>query len=156
MTKREIEVLAQACRAAGVDTTKIKPENPFEKSGATATFIQGAVEQIDPVMAAKWRVAAGGGLSLATMAELQSGEALSEAAQKDLFQHDPQFVRDVQQQQERAAEDQLKQLEEKTAELRMNRALREAGGNKCDAERRLAAEDQANELHASRLAGEMV
>ena len=60
MTKKEIEVLAQACRAAEVDTTKIKPENPFEKSGATATFIQGAVEQIDPVMAAKWRVAAAG------------------------------------------------------------------------------------------------
>ena len=78
MTEKEIDVLAQACRMAGVDTTKIKPENPFEKSGATATFIQGAVEQIDPVMAAKWRVAAGGGLSLATMAELQSGESLSE------------------------------------------------------------------------------
>ena len=95
MTKKEIEVLAQACRAAGVDTTKIKPENPFEKSGATATFIQGAVEQIDPVMTAKWRVAAGGGLSLATMAELQSGESLSEAAQKDLYQHDPEYVKEI-------------------------------------------------------------
>ena len=95
MTKKEIEVLAQACRAAGVDTTKIKPENPFEKSGATATFIQGSVEQIDPVMTAKWRVAAGGGLSLATMAELQSGESLSEAAQKDLYQHDPEYVKEI-------------------------------------------------------------
>ncbi len=61
MTEKEIDVLVQACRMAGVDTTKIKPENPFEKSGATATFIQGAVEQIDPVMAAIWRVATGGG-----------------------------------------------------------------------------------------------
>ena len=61
MTDQEIQILADACRMAGIDATKIKPENPFEKSGSTATFIQGAVEQIDPVMAAKWRVAAGGG-----------------------------------------------------------------------------------------------
>ena len=111
MTKKEIEVLAQACRMAGVDTTKIKPENPFEKSGATATFIQGAVEQIDPVMAAKWRVAAGGGLSLATTAELQSGEALSETAQKDLFQHDPEYVKEVVAQRQNAEEQLLKQME---------------------------------------------
>ena len=156
MTPKEIELLAKACRMAGIDATKITPANPYEKSGGTAGMLQAAVAELNPVQAAKWRVAAGGGLSLATMAELQSGQPLSESAQNDLYAHDPQFVRDVQQQQERAAEDQLKQLEEKTAELRMNRAMREAGGNKWDAERRLAAEDQANELHARRLAGERV
>ena len=31
MTEKEIDVLAQACKAAGIDATKIKPENPFSK-----------------------------------------------------------------------------------------------------------------------------
>ena len=151
MTKKEIEVLAQACRAAGVDTTKIKPENPFEKSGATATFIQGAVEQIDPVMAAKWRVAAGGGLSLATMAELQSGQALSEAAQKDLFQHDPEYVKEVVAQRQNAEEQLLKQMEERTAEMRFQNTLRRAGGNEHAARRMIEAEDQQNARHQQQL-----
>ena len=99
MTPKQIELLSQACRMAGIDATKIKPENPFEKSGGTAGLLQAAVSELDPGQAAKWRIAAGGGLSLATMAELQTGQPLSEAAQRDLYDHDPEFVRDVQQQQ---------------------------------------------------------
>ncbi len=143
MAKKEIEVLAQACRAAGVDTTKIKPENLFEKSGSTATFIQSAVESIDPVMAAKWRVAAGGGLSLATLSELQSGEALSEAAQKDLFQHDPEYVKEVVAQRQNAEEQLLKQMEERTAEMRLRNTARRFGGNEAMA-RRAIEEEAAN------------
>ena len=135
---------------AGVDTTKIKPENPFEKSGATATFIQGAVEQIDPVMASKWRVAAGGGSSLATMAELQSGESLSEAAQKDLFQHDPEYVKEITAQKVKAEADYIKQMEEKTAEMRFRNTLRRAGGNEHAARRMIEAEDQQNAAMAKR------
>ena len=151
MTKKEIEVLAQACRAAGVDTTKIKPENPFERSGATAAFIQGAVEQIDPVMAAKWRVAAGGGLSLATMAELQSGQVLSETAQKDLFQHDPEYVKEVVAQRQNAEEQLLKQMAERTAEMRFQNTLRRAGGNEHVARRMIEAEDEQNARHQQQL-----
>ena len=88
MTDQEIQILADACRMAGIDATKIKPENPFERSGKTADFLQAAVAEIDPVQAAKWRVAAGGSLSLATMAELQAGDELSAAAQQDLWNHD--------------------------------------------------------------------
>ena len=89
MTPKEIELLAKPCRMAGIDATKITPSNPFEKSGGTAGMLQAAVAELNPVQAAKWRVAAGGGLSLATMAELQSGQPLSESAQNDLYAHDP-------------------------------------------------------------------
>ena len=83
---------------AGVDSSKISPSNPFEKSGMTAGLLQAAIAELDPAQAARWRVAAGGGLSVATMAELQSGEPLSAAAQQDLWNHDAEFVGEFQQQ----------------------------------------------------------
>ena len=75
MTEKEIEVLAQACKASGIDATKIKPENPFTNNGGTATMLQAAVAEFHPEQAAMWRVAAGGSLSLATMAEHDLAEA---------------------------------------------------------------------------------
>ena len=41
-----------------------------KKGGSTAGLIQAAVAEEDPAQAAKWRVAAGKCLSMATMAEL--------------------------------------------------------------------------------------
>ena len=58
-------------------------------------MLQTAVAVFYPEQATKWRVAAGGGLSVATLAELQSGGELSAAAQNDLYAHDKEFVRDV-------------------------------------------------------------
>ena len=96
MTKQEIQVLYRACKSAGIDASKITPANPFEKSGGTASLLQAAVAQVDPAQAAKWRVSAGGGLSIATLSELESGQQLSEQAQKDLWEHDAAFVVDSQ------------------------------------------------------------
>ena len=93
----------------------------------------------------------GGGLSLATMAELQSGEALSEAAQKDLFQHDPEYVKEVVAQRQNAEEQLLKQMEERTAEMRFQNTLRRAGGNEHAARRMIEAEDQQNARHQQQL-----
>ena len=89
MTKTEIELLAKACRMAGIDASKIAPANPFEKSGKVAEMLQVAVAELNPTQAAKWRVAAGGGLSIQTLSELQSGQELSQQAQRDLWNHDP-------------------------------------------------------------------
>ncbi len=54
MTSKEIEVLAQACRAAGIDATKIKPENPFTKNGGTAAMLQAAVAEFHQSLAEAW------------------------------------------------------------------------------------------------------
>ena len=83
MTSQEIQVLYKACREAGIDASKITPSNPFSKSGGTASLLQAAVALVDPAQAARWRVDAGGGLSIATLAELESGEQLSQQAQKE-------------------------------------------------------------------------
>ena len=65
---------------AGVDASKIQPDNPFKKNGGTAQMLQAAVSEIDPAQAARWRVGAGQGLAVATMAEAHSGGQLSERA----------------------------------------------------------------------------
>ena len=127
---------------AGVDSSKISPSNPFEKSGMTAGLLQAAIAELDPAQAARWRVAAGGELSVATMAELQSGEPLSAAAQRDLFEHDAKYVEEIQQQQVDQEAAQLKAFEEQAAQMRFNRELRSAGGNEHRARRVIAAQDE--------------
>ena len=161
MTEKEIQVLAQACKAAGIDATKIKPENPFTRNGKTAEFLQAAVAELHPEQAAKWRVAAGGSLSLATMAELQSGGELSAAAKSDLYQHDAQFVRDLKQQQAAESASAEKWLEEQTAATQLRNKAREFGGDvdrarealRFEAERdaQLKAQREESQRHAHEL-----
>ena len=108
----------------------------------TAGLLQAAIAELDPAQAARRRVAAGGGLSVATMAELQSGEPLSAAAQRDLFEHDAKYVEEFQQQQVDQEAAQLKAFEEQAAQMRFNRELRSAGGNEHRARRVIAAQDE--------------
>ena len=96
---------------AGIDASKISAVNPFEKRGKTAEYLQTAVAEVDPAQAARWRVAAGGGLSVQTLSELQSGEQLSAAVQQDLYQHDDKFVFEIQAQQKQEEAAFLKQME---------------------------------------------
>ena len=130
---------------AGIDSSKISPTNPFEKSGSVAGMLQAAIAELDPAQAARWRVAAGGSLSVATMAELQGGEELSAAAQADLWNHDPEFVAEFQQQRERNLEAQLKALEDGANQKRFQNAVNRAGGDERQAQRMIAAEDAENE-----------
>ena len=145
MTPKEIQVLNQAYKSAGIDASKITPSNPFEKSGGTASLLQAAVAQVDPAQAAKWRVAAGGGLSIATLSELESGQQLSQQAQKDLWEHDAVFVLDYQKQQQESEASMFKQLEEQAAAASsLRNKMRETGGNESKAREALAREEAAD------------
>ena len=145
MTPKEIQVLYRACQSAGIDASKITPANPFEKSGGTAQLLQAAVSQVDPAQAARWRVSAGGGLSIATLAELESGAQLSQQAQKDLWEHDADFVVDYQKQQKESEAVMLKKLEDDSAALKLRNRAREFGGNEARAKEALAREGAADE-----------
>jgi hypothetical protein len=145
MTPKEIQVLSQACQMAGIDSSKISPNNPFEKSGGTASLLQAAVAQVDPAQAAKWRVAAGGGLSIAQLSELESGQQLSQQAQKDLWEHDAAFVVDYQQQQQSSETATFKQLKEQAAASRLRNKMRETSGNESKAREALARQEAADE-----------
>ena len=39
---------------AGVDSSKISPSNPFEKSGMTVGLLQAAIAELDPTHIAQW------------------------------------------------------------------------------------------------------
>ena len=141
MTPKQIQLLNRACKMAGIDSSKISPSNPFEKSGSTAGMLQAAIAELDPAQAARWRVAADGSLSVATMAELQGGEELSAAAQADLWAHDPEFVAEFQQQREKGLEAQLKALEDGANQKRFQNTLLQTGGDERQAKRMIAAQD---------------
>ena len=70
MTSQEIQVLYRAYQSAGFAASRIKPNNPFEKSGGTACLLQAAVSQVDPAQAIKWLVESGISLNIATLAEM--------------------------------------------------------------------------------------
>ena len=150
MTPKQIQLLNRACLMAGIDSSKISPSNPFEKSGSTAGMLQAAIAELDPAQAARWRVAAGGSLSVATMAELQSGEELSAAAQADLWAHDPEFVAEFQQQREAGLAAQLKAMEDGATASREKRMLEQIA---TDA---VAAGRESNAIGAIRLLNELV
>ena len=78
---------------------------------------------------------------MATLAELQGGEELSAAAQADLWNHDPEFVAEFQEQREKGLEAQLKALEDGANQKRFQNAVVRAGGDERQAKRLIAAED---------------
>jgi len=51
MTPKQIQLLNRACKMAGIDSSKISPSNPFEKSGMTAGMLQAAIAELDPAQA---------------------------------------------------------------------------------------------------------
>lgn len=127
---------------AGIDARKITPENPFSKSGKTAELLQAAVSEFAPAQAAKWRVDAGGSLSVATLAEMQAGGELSEAAMNDLWQHDAAFVADRQKESQQQEQSLLQKMEQQADEMRLRNKARELGGNVDRAREALKAEAQ--------------
>lgn len=148
MTPEQIQLLDRACRTAGIDPSKISPVNPFEKNGQVASLLQAAVGEIDPAQAAKWRCEAGGGLSVATLSELQSGQPLSQQAQRDLWEHDAAYVAEFQQQRLKADADALAWLDKAAAETAWSNQLHQAGGDEHEARRRMTAAEEKEKAAA--------
>ena len=122
MTEREIDVLDKACQMSGIDPSTISAENPATKSGKTAQLIMAAAGEIDPVQAAMWRKAApGGGYSVATLAEMQSGQQLSNRAKQELWEKDPEFVAATIKQREQKFEADKKWYEDESDRMRRAR-----------------------------------
>ena len=162
MTEREIDVLDKACQMSGIDPSTISAENPATKSGKTAQLIMAAAGEIDPVQAAMWRKAApGGGYSVATLAEMQSGQQLSNRAKQELWEKDPEFVAATIKQREQKFEADKKSLEDAAAASRLRNKTLQMGGNEARAREVLKEEDLANQqreqqrLESARHAQEM-
>jgi hypothetical protein len=147
MTPKKIQILNQACQMAGIDTSKISPVNPFEKSGGTATLLQGAVAEVDPEQAAKWRVAAGGSLSVATLSEMQTGQPLSQKALEDRWQHDSGFVVEYQKEQQVADKKREADMDQAVSESRLRLIMDRTGRDEAKARHLLKTEDEAHARH---------
>ena len=146
MTKREIDVLNKACQITGTDPSTISAENPATKSGKIAQMLMVAAGEIDPEQAAMWRKAApGGGLSVATLAEVQSGQQLSKRAQQELWEKDPEYVVQSTQERQQQFEADEKSLDELAAASRLRNKMRETGGNERRAREAIAREDAADQ-----------
>ena len=146
-TEREVNLLLAACRMTGTDPTKITCENPATKSGKTAQMLMVAAGEIDPEQAARWRQAAPGGqLSVATKGECYAakrGADLSPAAQQELWEKDPDYVKRRLEGQKGSDEAILAALDKAADELRLKNAIHSCGGNEAEAKRQIAAQDQA-------------
>lgn len=144
MTEREIDVLNKACQMSGIDPSTISAENPATKQGKIAQLLMAAAGEIDPVQAAMWRKAApGGGFSIATLGEMQSGQQLSNRAKQELWEKDPEFVVARIKQREQQFEADKKWLEDGAAASRLRNKMREVGGNEDRAREAIAREDAA-------------
>ena len=114
-------------------------------------MLQAAVASIDPAQAAKWRVEAGGSLSIATLAEMQSGNQLSPKAMEDLWNHDAAFVADTIKQRENSEQALLAKFEAESDRLRRARY----GDKAVDAQIQKDAADQEARAQSAKHAQEM-
>ena len=113
MTNTELQVLLEACKAAGIPPHEVRPDNPFTHSGTPRSkMIQVAVESINPAQAAAWRVEAGGSISLATAAAEAQLIPHTQETRADLFRHNPTYVTQKQQEQSDWEANQLKAMDE--------------------------------------------
>ena len=155
MTDREINLLNTVCRMTGTDPTTITAENPAKKSGKTAQMLMAYAGEIDPEQAAIWRQEAGAKLSVATLAELGAGGALSPAAHQELWDKDPTWVVKSQRAMaEKAKADEQKQQQDYEA-LRFKNAMHRVGGDEAAARRLIEGEDALNAQHEQRRLGVM-
>ena len=130
---------------AGIDSSRIRPENPFTKSGGTPSLLQAAVAEIDPQQAARWRVEAGGGLSVATLTELQNRTPLSKRAEEDLYLHDAEWIAEEQQRQQEKDAQMWSSFIADGEATRLRNKTREMGGNEARAREALKEEDLADQ-----------
>ena len=130
---------------AGIDSSRIRPENPFTKSGGTPSLLQAAVAEIDPQQAARWRVEAGGGLSVATLTELQNRTPLSKRAEEDLYLHDAEWIAEEQKRQQEKDAQMWSSFIADGEATRLRNKTREMGGNEARAREALKEEDLADQ-----------
>ena len=151
MTNKDSEILADIAVKVGLDPYKIKNENPHKFSGKVSQQLIAGAAEFYPEVNAKWRSEVST-ISPGTMAELRSGKELSSRAKQDLYDHDPQFVRDCQRQVSDSEQQMLKQWEQEAADKRLKNTMLRTGGNAAMAQRLIAEEDAASQAHAEKQA----
>ena len=135
MSEKEIKVLLEAAQVARMDPSNLKPLNPFSQNGTTAQTLQMAVQQVDPILAARWRNEAGESISLASAAAKAGLRPMTQSTHNELSSLDADYLAGQQEAAARREAQLLAGMEEATAELAAKREkqtqefARQAGKN---------------------------
>ena len=119
--KQDIEVLMRAAAFAKIPAEQLKALNPYTQDSPRGKVMQAAVEEIDPVTAAKWRTASGSQMTLETVAAEMGLIEHTTATKTDLLKHDPNAVLQQRAAQEDWEKKQLEAMEKAAAEMRLRR-----------------------------------
>ena len=111
LTDQDLIAIRNATMSAGLDLSKVRPVNPFSLESPTAKGLQMAIEGIDPMAAARLRQSAGISANLEATMAARGLIDHTPATKAELRAHDPEFLREEQQQAVAGYEAQLKWLE---------------------------------------------
>lgn len=117
MEQEELKVLLDAASLARIPATDLKPVNPWSQTGPRAETMRMAVSQLHPAQAARWRIAAGETISLASAAAKLGLAEMDAGTQKELAELDPDFVVKQQQDKESWEAKMLDQMTEEAGKL---------------------------------------
>lgn len=117
MNETELQTLLNAAKLAKIDPSGLKPVNPFTQSGERAQAMQMAVSEVDPAQAARWRIAAGETISLASAAAKAGLAGMTPAAHEELKSLDADYIAGAQEAEARREADLLDSLEKGAAGL---------------------------------------
>jgi len=124
VTDEELQLLLQAACVAKLDPSQLKPINPFTQQGGVARTMQSAVEQVNPSIAARWRVEAGETLSLQAAAAKQGIAQLTNAAHSELMTLDSSYREQHQQNMSKRESELLESMEKGAERLAEARGIR--------------------------------
>jgi len=161
-------VLLEAAKVAQMDPSNLKPLNPFSQNGATAQTLQMAVQQVDPILAARWRNEAGESISLASAAAKAGLRPMTQSTHDELSSLDADYLRGQEEAKARREADLLASLEAGADSLREKREAqqqsfaRSAGSNTAGGQhakdwmRQMGAQSvaQLNRMSARRAVGQ--
>lgn len=121
MTDYELQTLLKAASLAKIPASTLKPLNPWTQQGERAQAMQMAVAEVDAAQAARWRIAAGESISLASAAAKAGLTEMTSSAHEELSQIDADYITGVEEARARREADLLDRMEKETAELAAKR-----------------------------------
>lgn len=104
-SKDDLNLLLRAAQSAGLDPGKLKAANPWSFAGSTATALQVAVSELDPVAAERFQNEAGVTLSLGAQAALDGLQPWTPDLERELASKAPATYQRLEQEQIEAAAD---------------------------------------------------
>lgn len=126
MTENEINLLLRAAQYAKLNPSELKAVNPFTQQGNTAKTMQLAVDALDPVQAAKWRVESGQSASLEATAARAGLLEMNQRTHAELMELDGDYRTGVEESKSRREAELLAAMDAEASRLAEAREKKQA------------------------------